>query len=133
MNPTIRIQHASGAYTTFDLDEAVVERDLTPSRLLGLMAALYQAQTFTNLTSLEMLPLSGKLAKAWQEERQVPWHEKIMHPTVEWRFEERFSDTTKANGPPIAVVHGNVNLAVFARVVGEFFGNQTVIAGVHRS
>ena len=133
MNPTIRIQHATGAYTTFELDERTVAREFGPRKLVDLMALLYREQTFTNLTSLEMLPLTGGLVKEWQDERQIPWHEKIVQPTVEWRFQERFEDTTKANGPPIAVVHGNVNLGVFARVVGEFFGSQAVITGVHRS
>ena len=133
MNPTIRIQTPSGAYTTFELDEHIVTRQLGPSKLLEFMMAFYQAQTFTNLTSLELLPLEDDLAQAWQDEHQVPWFVKLMDPTVEWRFEERLAATTKANGPPIAVVHGNVVLSVFSHVAAEFFGEPGVIAAVRRS
>ena len=133
MNPTIRIQHATGAYTTFEFDERIVARELGPRKLLDFMMAFYRAHTFTELTSLELLPLPENLAKVWQNERQVPWFEGIMQPTVGWRFEERMQAATKTEGPPMAIVHGNVVLSIFARVASEFFENASVITGVHRS
>lgn len=131
MNPVIRIQRTNGALVNFELQEQVVSRNFGPSKLLELMMALYQAQTFKNLTSLEMLPLSNDLESVWREERHVPWNEKIMQPTVEWRFEERFFDTTQVNGPPMAIVNGDVDHAVFSRVVSDFFGSTTAIASIH--
>ena len=133
MNPTIRIQHANGACTNFELDERVVAREFSPHKLLDLMMALYREDTFSDLTSLQLLPLSGSLAQEWQDARQVAWNEKRMDPTVEWRFQERLDKTTQANGFPLAVVHGNVRDAVFARVVANFFGNASVITGVYRA
>lgn len=133
MNPTIRIQHADGACTNFELDERVVAREFSPRKLLDLMMALYREQTFSDLTFLQILPLSGSLAQEWQDERHVAWNEKMVDPTVEWRFEERLAEATQANGPPLAVVHGSVKDAVFARVVSSFFDNAAVITGVYRA
>lgn len=131
MNPIIRIQRANGALVHFELQEHAVSCNFGPSTFLELMMALYQAQTFTNLTSLAMLPLSNKLESIWREERHVPWNEKIMQPTVEWRFEERLFDATQVNGPPMAIVNGDVDHAVFSRVVSDFFGSTTAIASIH--
>ena len=133
MNPTIRIQQSTGTYTTFEFDERIVARELTARKLLEFMMAFYQAQTFTNLKSLDLLPLTGDLAKAWQSERHTPWSQKLKQPTVEWLFEERLAATMAPNGPPIAVVYGNVVLSVFSRVVGEFFPEPGVITAVRRS
>lgn len=131
MNPTIRIQHKTGEFTTFEFDESIVARAIGPWKLLKFMMALHRAQAFKQLTSLELLPLSGGLAKTWQEERQAPWFEKVIHPTVQWRFKERMDETINANGLPIAIVYGDVDTNCFYRVATSFFDNSDVIAGVH--
>lgn len=132
MNPIVLIQHNVDAFTSFEFDEQTIMDELTPVKLLKLMMTLHQTQTFTAVKSIELLPLSGPLLRAWADEQDVGWFETTKQPSVSWKFRKRLEETTRANGLPMAIIHGKVHMDFFPHVASGFFCNPKIVTDVHQ-